>query len=397
MPDFTSRDLGGVNDRVTLRLGGADLLIAESYDVRMSFFTQPTVFALRTGWGGTALELLDKYPPNATFELLIGDKVQFTGRIDGVNAEQSAGATEVTFHGRDDLAPLHDSMAAVDRSFDDASYENVVTTCLDLAGVANYTLIFENTNNRDRRTGVVAPSATNKSVFGRATTSSKTAKKKAGQLKLGETYYSFIKKQTDQGGLFLLASADVGSGPVFVLTEPNTTQPPRYRIVRRRGELRNAVNTTTGSLKNDTAKRFCEYVVFGRGGDPKSGQQAVQATYTDNEMLGYGFPRQRRRTARADNVSSVAEALKLAWRMRADDRRDSWNLSYTVSGHTVPALNGRTVNDRAVWSPDTTVEVEDDEYGLYGTYYISDVQFQRDGGGTRTMLTLIDPTDWVPP
>jgi len=83
--------------------------------------------------------------------------------------------------------------------------------------------------------------------------------------------------------------------------------------------------------------------------------------------------------------------------MRADDRRDSWNLSYAVSGHTVPALNGRTVNDRAVWSPDTTVQVDDDEYGIYGTFYISDVQYQRDGSGTRTMLTLIDPADWVPP
>ena len=47
MPEFTSRDLGGVNDVVELRLNGETLLIAESYDVRMSFFRQPSVFALR--------------------------------------------------------------------------------------------------------------------------------------------------------------------------------------------------------------------------------------------------------------------------------------------------------------------------------------------------------------
>jgi prophage tail gpP-like protein len=397
MPEFTSRDLGGVNDKVTLRLGGSELLVAESYDVRMSFFRQPSIFALRTGWGGTALELMDRYPPNTKFELLIADHVQFTGRIDSVNAEQSAGATEVTFHGRDDLAPLHDSMAAADRSFDDASYEDVVTRCLEDAGVAEYTLIFENTQNRERRSGVVVPSTTNQTVFGRARRSATSAKKKAGQLKVGTQYYQFIKPELDRGGLFLFAAADVGDGPVFVMTEPNTTQPPRYKILGRRGELRNRVNTTSASFKNDTAKRFCEYVVFGRGGDPKNGQQSIQATYVDNEMLGYGFPRQRRRTARVDTVQTPDEALKLAWRMRAEDRRDSWNLTYVVSGHTVPALNGRTANDRAVWSADTTVEVDDDEYGISGVYYISDVQFQRDGSGTRTTLTLIDPADWVPP
>jgi prophage tail gpP-like protein len=397
MPEFTSKDLGGVNDKVTLRLGGSELLITESYDVRMSFFRQPSVFALRTGWGGTALELMDRYPPNTKFELLINDNVQFTGRIDAVNAEQTAGATEVTFHGRDDLAPLHDSMPLADRSFDNASYEDVVSTCLDEAGVTEYTLIFENTANRERRTGVTVPSTTNRTVFGRSTSSAKAVKKKAGQLKVGTQYYSFIKQELDRGGLFLMAAADIGGGPVFVMTEPNTMQPPRYKILRRRGELRNKVNATSASFKNDTAKRACEYVVYGRAGDPKKGQQPVQATYVDNEMLGYGFPRGRRRSARVDTVQSSSEALKMAWRMRADDRRDAWNVTYPVSGHTVPALNGRSINDRAVWSPDTTVQVDDDEYGLYGTYYISDVQFQRDGAGTRTMLQLIDPADWVSP
>lgn len=397
MPEFTSRDLGGVNDRVTLRLGGSELLIAESYDVRMSFFRQPSVFALRTGWGGTAGDLMERYPPYTKFELLINDLVQFTGRIDAVNAEQSAGATEVTFHGRDDLAPMHDAMARADRSFDNASYEDLVTSCFDLCGITDYTLFFENTQNRLRRTGVEMPTTTNRTVFGRSTTSAKSAKKKAGQLKVGERYYEFAKKELDRGGLFLLAAADIGNGPEFILTEPNTQQPPRYKILRRRGELRNRVNATGASFKNDTAKRFCEYIVFGRAGDPKKGQQPIQATYVDNEMLAYGFPRQRAKTARVDTVQSSAEALKMAWRMRAEDRRDSWNITYPVSGHTVPALNGASGNTRAVWGIDTTVEVEDDEYGIYGTYYISDVQFQRDGAGTRTNLTLIDPADWVPP
>ena len=399
MPEFTSRDLGGVNDEVTLRLNGETLLVAESYDVRMSFFRQPSVFALRTGWGGTALDLMERYPPNSKFELIIAGQTQFTGRIDAVNAEQSTGGTEVTFHGRDDLALLHDSFASVDRSFDDASYDDLVSWCLSDAGITDYTLIFENENNRARKTGVSISTPTNRKVFGRASTRGRAKKKKAGQLKVAQQLFSFCKQELDQGGLFLFAAADTGDGPVFVLTEPNTEQPATYQLVRRRGLLRNAVNVVSASFKNDVSKRYTEYVVHGRGGDRKSGQQPVTGTFIDNEMLvTYGFARgQRRKTSRADSIQNLTEANNLAWRMRADDRREGFNVTYTVSGHTIPALNGRTANDRAVWAFDTVVDVVDDEYGIYGPMYVQDVQFTRDSGGTRTTLSLFDAADWVAP
>jgi prophage tail gpP-like protein len=399
MPEFTSRDLGGVNDAVTLRLNGETLLVAESYDVRMSFFRQPSVFALRTGWGGTALELAERFPPNSRFELLIADRTQFTGRIDAVNMEQSVGGTEVTFHGRDDLALLHDSKASADRSFDDASYDDLVSYCLTDAGIADFTLIFNNANNRTRKTGVDVTTPTNSAVFGRASTRGTSKKKKAGQLKVGTQLFGFCKQELDRGGLFLFADADTGNGPTFVLTEPNTIQPAAYRVVRRRDLLRNQVNVVSASKKNDISKRYTEYIVYGRGGDPKTGQQPIVGTYIDNEMLGnYGFSRgQKRNVTRVDSVQNTAEANDLAWRMRADDRRDGYGVTYVVSGHTVPALNGRTSNDRAVWSFDTVVDVDDDEYGIHGPMYLSDVQFQRDGGGTRTTLTLIDSEDWVAP
>lgn len=399
MPEFTSKDLGGVNDVVTLRLNGETLLISESYDIRMSFFRQPSVFALRTGWGGTALELTERFAPNSRFELIIAGRTQFTGRIDAVNAEQSAGGTEVTFHGRDDLALLHDGKASVDRSFDDASYDDLVSWCLDDAGITEYTLIYENENNRNRKTGVSIQTPTNKTVFGRASTRATAKKKKAGQLKVGQQLFSFCKQELDRGGLFLFAAADEGNGPTFILTEPNTTQPATYRILRRRGLRRNEVNVVSASKKNDVAKRSTEYIVYGRGGDPKTGQQAIKGVYLDNEMIvTYGFARgQKRNTVRVDSIQNLAEAQKYAWRMRADDRREGYNVSYTVSGHTVPALNGRTVNDRAVWSVDTVVDVDDDEYGIHAPMYLEEIQFQRDAGGTRTTLQLIDPADWVAP
>ena len=195
-----------------------------------------------------------------------------------------------------------------------------------------------------------------------------------------------------------MAAADTGDGPTFVLTEPNTQQPAMYRVTRRRGLLRNEVNVISASKKTTSRS--------GPPNTPSTGARAItRRAAADRGHL----PRQRdarvlrltrgqkRKTARVDSVQSIAEAKNLAWRMRADDRRDGYNITYTVSGHTIPALNGRTANDRAVWCVDTVVDVVDDEYGIYGPMYLEEVQFQRDGGGTRTTLSLIDPADWVPP
>jgi prophage tail gpP-like protein len=396
MPPFTSDDIGAVNDKVTLRLGGETVLVAESYDVRMSWFRQPAVFALRTGWGGTTLDLLLKYPPNTPFELLVADRVQFTGRIDAVNAEQGAGATEVTLHGRDDLAPLHDAFATADRSFDGDGYDDVVSKLLDAAGITDYTLIFENNGNRDRKTGVQVPATTGaRVVFGRTTTRATRKQKKAGQLKLGEQLYGFAKKELDQAGLFLFAAANTGDGPTFIITEPNKTQVPMARIVRRRGQTRNLVSVERASFVNNVAKRYCEAIVYGRGGDPKNGQQPVRGSFLDNEMLLYGFPRSRAFTQRVDTVSTADQADFLARKMIAEQRRDGWSLTYTVTGHTVPALNGRTSRDRAVWCVDAVIECVDDEYGLAEPLWISDVVLRRDGSGTYTDITLCRLDDLI--
>lgn len=396
MPPFTSDDIGATNDKVTLRLGGETVLVAESYDVRMSWFRQPSVFALRTGWGGTTLDLLLKYPPNTPFELLIADRVQFTGRIDAVNAEQGAGATEVTLHGRDDLAPLHDAFATADTSFDGDGYDDVVSKLLTAANVENFTLIFENITNRNRKTGAQVPATSGaRVVFGRTTTRATRKQKKAGQLKLGEQLYGFAKKELDQAGLFLFAAADTGDGPTFIIAEPNKTQTPIARILRRRGQTRNLVSVERATFTNNVAKRYCEAIVYGRGGDSKNGQQPVRGSFLDNEMLLYGFPRSRAMTQRVDTVSTADQATFLARKMIAEQRRDGWSLNYTVTGHTVPALNGRTARDRAVWAVDSLVEVDDNEYGISETLWVSDVTFRRDGSGTYTDLTFCRLDDLV--
>ena len=83
--------------------------------------------------------------------------------------------------------------------------------------------------------------------------------------------------------------------------------------------------------------------------------------------------------------------------MRADDRRDGYNITYTVSGHTIPALNGRTANDRAVWCVDTVVDVVDDEYGFMARCILRKCSFSGTAAVRERRFSLIDPADWVPP
>ena len=75
----------------------------------------------------------------------------------------------------------------------------------------------------------------------------------------------------------------------------------------------------------------------------------------------------------------------------AESRRAGFNLTYTVAGHTFPTLG---TGERGVWTPDTVVDVDDDEFGLYGSFYVEQVGFRRQPQ-TTTELTLLRPADLV--
>ena len=58
----------------------------------------------------------------------------------------------------------------------------------------------------------------------------------------------------------------------------------------------------------------------------------------------------------------------------------------------MPALS--TAGVRAVWTPNTVVDVQDEEFGLFGPWYLSSVTMRR-GPETTTELTLMRPEDCV--
>lgn len=380
---FSSDTLGDGPDSVTLKLNDADVLVAESWEIKQSILTQPAAFSLRLGHGDVASQILKLYPPRTPFTLAIGNVVQQSGTTDAIEADGATGATTIVIRGRDSLAPLHDAYITADESLQDATFGDVVAKALTASGIDDFTLQTSNEANRKAITGVgvrqISPPGDGPDP--------QTAKiNKVLQCKVGERQYQHVKKVLDRAGLFLWASTIPN---FFILSEPNAKQRPTYRIVRQRGATRNAVNVISARYKNDTSGRFSEAVIYAKGGGKKFGRVATSGAFVDDEMFNLGF---RRPMVHHDTpVTNAEQAQFYARRKLAETRRAGWQLSYTLSGHSTPSLLG---GQRAVWAVDTVVEVDDEEFGLQGQYYIESVEFRR-GPETTTVLTLQRPTDLI--
>ncbi len=376
---------GDLDDRVKLILRGTDTVVfAESYEVTQSILTQPSTFSLRLGAGGTLKDLINLVQPGTSFQLEINGALQQTGAIDGYEAASDAnGGGTLTIHGRDALAPLHDAFVDTERSFGDATYAEMVAESLKEL-VPDSVLYFNNDANRKLTTGIGVKTLAQPDVDPTQNATGPTAKQV--KTRVGERVYEFVKRQLDRAGLFLWAAGD-GS---FVITAPNANQPPRYQILRRRKQTRNAVNVTVAHYKNSTEGRYTEATVVGRGGGKKLGRTKASGTFADPEMQGW-FPNGRPLLLRDTNLSNNEQAAFYARRKLAETRRAGWSLVYTVAGHTIPSLvNGA----RAVWGVDTVVSVTDDELGLSGNYYIEKVVFRRNPQ-TTTEITLMRGSDLV--
>jgi prophage tail gpP-like protein len=438
---------GKPDDRVRLELDDTLVLVLQNYEVSQRFLTVPSAFAARLGDGSTVVELITSYPPNSTYALYVGDVPQHTGILDGYSTDDSGGGTVVTFTGRDYLAPMHDAHAIVDKSFGNVTYRELAETCLELSGIVEYTLFPSNDANRlvqggigqgntkkpltTERVGVTVVAAGGTSnlpgspAFEQAEAKARAASKATGesitvvvgaptsvddqiaaavkaaatknrstgstdkklQIKAGETFYGFFKKECDRAGLFIFAAVAPNT---FVLTEPNAKQAPRYRLRRQRGLDRNAVNILSHRHKNDTSQRHAKYVVHGRGGSGKGGREKVRGEFVDDEMVTLGFSKP---WAKEDqDAKSTAQAEYYARRACAEARRQGWELVYVVEGHSAVSLVG---GGRAVWAVDTIVDVQDDELGIYGPHWIEGVTFRGTKEGTTTEITLMRPEDLV--
>lgn len=375
---------GDLSDRLKCIINGTDdVVFAESYEFTRSILTQPSAFSLRLGWGATLRGLIDRVPPGTKCQLSINDAVQFTGAIDGYEATSDGSGGSLTIHGRDALAPIHDAFVDNETSFQDSTYAEMVAEAIKEL-VPDSVLYFNNDANRKLTTGIGVKPIAQPDTDAQANPTGPIARQL--KTKIGERVYEFLKRELDRAGLFLWTAGD-GS---FVLGAPNGNQVPFYQILRRRGATRNAVNVTSAHYKNTTEGRYTEATILGRGGGRKLGRTKNSGTFADVEMQGW-FPDGRPLVLRDSNISNNSQAEFYARRKLAETRRAGWSLVYTVAGSTIPSLaNG----ERAVWAPDTVVNVVDDEYGLNGSYYLEKVTFRR-SPQTTTELTLMRPEDLV--
>src|SRR5262249_5014781 len=134
--------------------------------------------------------------------------------------------------------------------------------------------------------------------------------------------------------------------------------------------------------------RYSEIKVFGRGGGRRHGRSTIRGAAIDAEMQALGY--KRLKTIRDANVENNAEAEFYAMRKVAEFARAGFLLRYVVAGHRIPTLRG---GGRAVWTPDTCVEVDDDIHGLRGTFWLESVEFRRPP--TTTTLALLRPEHLV--
>lgn len=383
MAQTTSDTRGGVDDRVLLTLGGVELLIAESYTVRQSVFVQPATFSIRLGHAGVIGDLIRKFPPGTKYTLSIGNVLQQSGVIDDIEASGDANGSSLTISGRDAIAKLVDGRIVDDTSFTNSTYSSLLRTVADEVFGREYPISFTNEQNRTIKVGAEViqsdlppdPEVTQTGV----------TKDRPMRAKNGEPWYKFLRDQYDRAGLFLFAGADGR----LILTAPNASQAPCARIVRGKGEPLRTGQVKSFRFKNATSCRFSDVVIYSRTGGRKTGRTHTRGAYEDAEIMGYGISRPL--VTHDHKSSSAGQAEAFARRKIAESRRAGRSLIYGVSGHTTIGANGR---DRVVWAVDTVVDVDDQEIGVQGSYWIETVEMSR-GPETNTLLTLMRPEDLV--
>lgn len=385
-------------DEVVLRLAGESLRIVSGYEISSSILTQPAGFSIQLGHSGILATLLSRYPENTPFELFVNDRQCQTGFTDGCQTG-SGGGSEATFKGRDVLGRLFSAYAPADKAFQNLTYFELVEKVLEEVGYQELLLIGDDAANRKAITGttVVMLQAAELEVNKRADSlaaaerlgdgkeGTKKVVHKSITMKVGGRWYDWLKTQLDRAGLFLWAT---GEG-AFMLSVPTPEQKAAYQIVRiRRGE-RGIGTVVSHQHERNVENRFTKMIVYGQGGGRKFGRSKVVGEFVDPEMSElFGGPDKKFITVHDNDIKTQKQAIHYARRRMAELNREGWNLSYTLSGHSTMGADG----NRAIWSPNTVVEVDDRELGIQGNFWIERVSM-RGGPETTTTLRLMRPGD----
>jgi prophage tail gpP-like protein len=403
MVDFETLPNGEIDDRVRVIFKGFAVRTFENYTVKIAVLQQPAVFSVRLGSVEPAKDILARYQPGTQFQLAIGPQPAFTGFVDGQESLGDGNSSTVVISGRDILARLQDAEFGADKSFVNVTLADLVyEVMVEAGGLGEQALISSNDANVIIRSGdgvtkkpgtpakplslgggsspagsindlIVATSEGAKTgAFIPGTASTYTV-----HAKMGDRCLDFIKKHLDKAGLMLWTDTN---GDI-VVSAPNILQPPRYSFIRQRGQARNVVNVLSHDFKNDTTKRCSKVVVYGRGPGRKAGKGKIRGEFVDEEMVAAGILKTR--SFRDVNVLDEAQAVKYARAKLSEINRGSWHLTYKIKGHTAPLVGG----GRGIITPDTVAQIQDDDLGLSGLFYVEAVEYSSPA--TTTSITFM--------
>lgn len=371
--------VGFQDDSVSLRLRGSRPLNVEQYSVRVSVLQQPAAFTLTLGWNKPLKEFAESYPPNTPFELAVGDQLQFRGFTDGYEMQGDDSGSSLSIQGRDTLQRLADYFVVKDVSFKDTSCQQMVRRAMDEVGLKDVRLDVSNIESLQKRLG-------KKVQYTPETQRQDKKRAKPIAAKVGDKWYEFLLKEIKREGLFLWAGAD----GQFILGAPDGNQAPSYRLVRKYLNGERVGNIVRGNHRNNTSKRFSVAKVTGGGGGKGSKSFKSSGDFVDDEMVAWGYDRPI--VFKDRNAVDREQSEFFARRKLAESRREGWSLSYEVAGHTTQAIGS---SSRVVWTPDTTVDIDDEMFGIRGTFWIESVDYRRSGSGTSTSITLQRPQDLI--
>lgn len=377
-------------DKFRLLVGGVECPIVVNYSVAAGVFQVPAIFEMTVGHTGLLTELLSGYREFTPFELFINDIRVMQGEIDDLTSVGGDG-TQLKVSGRDRMARLVDSEIASDETLSEVTFTDITELALKRVGLGDVSLASSNLANRKAITGTfkvkdVTPTSSEEtdSELEQTVNIRRKTVHKSLVIETGTTYWDFLVAQYQRGGLFLWADSFGG----FVLGQPNGKQDPLYRIVRRRGGKggeSGEVNILGQPEWQRTSKpRYSEFHVTGRKGSGSNGRGEAFSRQIDQEMVALlnpnaadrkdGGVRKKIKIYRDDKVKKPEQAAFLALRKMAESRRNGLQFSYTIPGHTLPALTG---GGRLVVQPDTVVHVVDDELGIDGPVYVNDCKYGR--------------------
>lgn len=411
MATFETLPSGELDDRVRVVFKGFDTRTFESYSVRLAVLQQPAVFSVKLGGEEEPKELFKRYPPGTPFELAIGPAPAMKGYTDGYESHGDANqGVYVTLMGRDILARLQDAEFRADKTFTDVTYVDLVyEVMLEAGGLDEAAILSSNDANVIVRSGVGVttkpgtPAKPLREGGGPTPTGSPGADAIAGGVdgairsatiggkpgthtvhaKMGEKCLDWLKRHLDKAGVMIWTDTN---GDI-VVSSPNISQKPKYHFVRQRGQSRNAVNVIAHSFKNDTTKRLSSVIVYSRGPGKKKGKGKIKGEFVDADMVAMGLLKTR--TFRDVNVFDEQQAVKYAQAKMSEINRASWQLTYTIQGHTAPVYGD--VSKRAVVTVDTVAQIQDDELGISGLFYIEAVDYEAPPSTTKiTFMRLQD-------